>query len=137
MTLRSNIRVRVRVRTRIRVRVRVSLTLTKSCSNKIGSFCSMTKWGNVLKIGGFSAFFMLNICLSLKIELFQTFPTHNSYCLVFQKTFSLQPLTSFLWQWRFVGIGCSISQASVHVTGLRWVLVTGVRVSDGEGGVKI
>ena len=83
-------------------------------------------------------FFMLNICLSLKLELLRTFPTHNCYSLAFQKTFSLQPSTFFLRQWRLVGIECSIARASVHVTGLGWVLVTGSEaVSEGEGGVKV
>ena len=35
----------------------------------------------------FLQFFMLNICLSLKIELLWTFLTYNSYSLAFQKTF--------------------------------------------------
>ena len=65
MTLRSYIRVRVIVRVRVMVRVRVwvmvrdrvmvsltqTLTLTKLCSKKIGTFCSMTKWGHCLKNG--------------------------------------------------------------------------------------
>ena len=81
---------------------------------------------------GFSAIFHAQYLFFLwrSIELLRTFLTYNSYSLVFQKTFSLQPSTSFLWQWWLVGIWCSIAQASVHVTGFRWVLVTAIRGSE-------
>ena len=92
MTLRSYVRVRVRARVRVRVRVKVSLTLTltltKPCSNKIKTFFLNDKMGRIFKKwGDFQQFFMLNICLSSKIELLRTFPTHNSYSLAFQKKF--------------------------------------------------
>ena len=61
MTLRSYVRVRVRVRFFLIVRVRVRVFLFPT-----------TKWGDFLnKWRDFLQFFMLNICLSLNIELFQ------------------------------------------------------------------
>ena len=50
----------------------------------------------IKKWGDFRQFFMLNICLFLKIEHLRTFPTYNRDSLAFYKTFSLQPSTSFL-----------------------------------------
>ena len=123
----------VRVRVSDGARVSLILTLTKLCSNKIGTFVLNDKMGRLFKKwGDFLQFFMLDICLSLKIELWRTFLTYNSCSFAFQKTFSLQPSTSFLQQWRLVGIECSTARASVHVTGLRRVLVTGVKGSEWE-----
>jgi len=85
----------------------------------MGIYFPMTKWGDFLKNGGIFCNFSGSISFFFEDRAFSTY---NSYSLAFQNTCSWQPLTSFL--------GCSIARASVHVTGLRWVLITGVRGSE-------